>query len=338
MGENKMYTAGIVGCGSIAGTHSQVLSKMEHVVVKGLADIRPERAKALGEKVFAGKPEVFSSLEEMVEAIHPDVVHICTPHYLHVPMAVWLLEHGVNVFMEKPAAINREQFAQLEAAVKASSARLGICFQNRYNDSSREIDRLLAEGELGKVVSARGLVTWCRGEKYYTESGWRGALATEGGGALINQGIHTLDLLVRWMGKPQGVEASMSNRHLKGIIEVEDTLDAYIQFPNGNALFYTTTAYGADSPVIMELVCENGSIHLEDNKVKCSYKDGRETNFEYGKNTPIGKSYWGAGHTACINDYYHCLTENIPFENEFESVRDTMNLMFDIYESAGQGK
>lgn len=122
-------------------------------------------------------------------------MHICTPHYLHVPMAVYGLTHGVHVFMEKPPVISGEQLAQLEEAVAGSDRRLGLCFQNRYNPSVQEVKKLLASGEAGRIRGARGLVTWSRGREYYTESGWRGSLATEGGGALINQSVHTLDLL-----------------------------------------------------------------------------------------------------------------------------------------------
>ena len=98
-------------------------------------------------------------------------------------MAIYGLTHGVHVFMEKPPVISREQLAELEKAAAGTDRRLGFCFQNRYNPSVIKVKELLASGEAGKIRGARGIVTWSRGKEYYTESGWRGTLATEGGGA-----------------------------------------------------------------------------------------------------------------------------------------------------------
>ena len=117
------------------------------------------------------------------ERERPEVLHICTPHYLHVPMAIYGLEKGCHVFMEKPPAISKEQFAELERACLNAGKKLGVCFQNRYNPSVIEAKRLLASGKAGRILGARGLVTWSRGGAYYTESGWRGRLETEGGEA-----------------------------------------------------------------------------------------------------------------------------------------------------------
>ena len=116
-------------------------------------------------------------------------------------------------------------------------------------------------------------------QPYYPESGWRGSLKTEGGGVLINQSIHTLDLLVQFLGKPTHAEATMSNHHLGGVIEVEDTMEAYLRFGEATALFYATTAHCADSPVLVELVCENATLRMEEQEVSLSWKDGTKEHF-----------------------------------------------------------
>lgn len=325
----------IVGCGSIAAVHAAALSRMEKVRLSGFADIRPERAQEFARQ-YGGNAYV--SLEEMLEKEKPDVLHICTPHYLHVPMAVCGLAHGVHVFMEKPPAMTKEQLAELERAVGESDRRIGFCFQNRYNPCVQYVKELLDSKKAGKVKGARAFVTWSRNEKYYTESGWRGKLDTEGGGVLINQSIHTMDLLVYLLGRPLWTDAGMSNHHLKGVIEVEDTMEALIGFADSSACFYATTAYCTDKAPIVEIACKNMTIRMEDPSVTIYYPDGsvEQPHLEGAK--PLGKSCWGSGHEGCIADFYHCLETKERFCQDFYGVRDTAELMLAVYESARNGK
>ena len=117
------------------------------------------------------------------------------------------------------------------AAVRVSPA--WALFPKPYNPCTQAVKQLLLSGKAGSVLGVRGFVTWSRGKDYYRNSGWRGSLAREGGGVLINQSVHTLDLMTYFAGKPEEVEASMQNHHLKGVIEVEDTMEAYIRYENG---------------------------------------------------------------------------------------------------------
>lgn len=320
----------IVGCGNIAAVHAASLDLLEGCELVGFADIKKERAESFAAR-YGGK--AYASLEEMLQAEKPDVLHICTPHYLHVPMAVYGLRHGVHVFMEKPPVISQEQLAELEEAIEASDRKIGFCFQNRYNPCVQLVRSLLAK-EAGPVKGARGLVTWSRDEKYYTESGWRGSLSTEGGGALINQSVHTLDLLVYLIGKPLWTDAGMQNHHLKGIIEVEDTMEALVRFADSSAVFYATTAYCTDRPPLIELACENMTIRMEDPDVTIYYKDGRVERPQLNVDTPLGKSCWGSSHQACIADFYRTLQDGGRFAQDLEGVLDTVRLMLAVYESA----
>lgn len=320
----------IVGCGNIAAVHAASLDRLEGCELVGFADIKKERAERFAEQ-YGGN--AYASFEEMLEQEKPDVLHICTPHYLHVPMAVYGLTHGTNVFMEKPPVISEEQFGELETAIQNADKRIGFCFQNRYNPCVL-LTRSLLEKEAGKVLGARGLVTWSRDEKYYTESGWRGSLATEGGGALINQSIHTMDLLVCLLGKPVWTDAGMSNHHLKGIIEVEDTMEAMIRFADKSACFYATTAYCTDATPIIEIACENMTIRMEDPDVTVRYRDGRVEKPSLEADKPLGKSCWGSGHAACIGEFYHALETGERFLEDWDGVRDTVRLMLAVYESA----
>lgn len=339
-----MIHTAIIGCGSIAKVHAESIRALEGVTLSAVADCRSERAEALAREYGSGDVRVCSSLEELLEEHKPDVLHICTPHNCHVPMAVQALAHGVHVFMEKPPAINRTQYHQLQEAVSGCGSSLGICFQNRYNETTKTVDRLLQEPETGALLGARAFVTWNRPAPYYTESQWRGRLESEGGGALINQAIHTLDLLIHWLGNPICVEASMANHHLKGVVEVEDTLEAFLAFDGGtspfspNACFYATTAYAADAPVLIELACEHASIRLEGNQVQCRYHDGQTVTYDHSAGPASGKAYWGNGHLACIADYYHSLGHGLPYANDLASADVTFDAMMKIYESARQAE
>ena len=323
--------AAIIGCGTIAAVHAESITMLEGASLAAAADIRPERTKA-----YAGKYgcRAFLSLEEMLEEEKPDVLHICTPHYLHVPMTEYALKRGVHVFCEKPPVISKEQLARLEKAVSEGPGRAGFCFQNRYNPSVLYVKELLASGKPGRIKGARGIVTWNRGEAYYTQSGWRGRLETEGGGALINQAIHTMDLLGVFLGKPVSVEAQTANHHLPGIIEVEDMMEAYIRYENAAACFYATTAYTEDAPPLIELSCENMVIRIEDQDVTIRYRDGRRERPTLDRKQALGKSYWGSGHMDCIADFYRCLETGERFAQDLEGVRDTVRLMLASYASS----
>ena len=326
------FRVGVVGCGSIAQVHRIVLENLEGVQPVACADIRPERAAAFAE-YFGGNS--YDSMEAMVEGERLDAVHLCTPHYLHTPMVKFAVEHGLHVFSEKPPVINWEQWEQLQELAKGP-VRVGVCFQNRYNPSVGLLKDLLASGKTGKVLGARAFVTWHREAPYYTESGWRGSLETEGGGALINQSIHTLDLLGQFLGRADRVEAVMANHHLKGVIQVEDMMEAYLQFGEASALFYATTAHCADSPVLVELVCENATLRMEEQEVTVTWADGtREHHSLAAPKVPAaGKAYWGASHGLCIEDFYRCVREGKPFRNDIPGIKDTAELMLSMYQSA----
>lgn len=325
----KRLKAGIVGCGAIATVHANVIKELGFHKLTAFADIKKERAEAFAEK-YGGN--AYDSLEKLLECEDIDVIHICTPHYLHVPMAIYGLEHNVHVFMEKPPVISMEQYQKLKERNK--KRQLGICFQNRYNLSIKLVKRMIGEGKTGKILGARGVVTWSRDAAYYKDSGWRGEWQTEGGGVLINQSIHTMDLLNYLVGRPLSIEANMTNHHLKDIIEVEDTLEAYIDYGEAKGIFYATTAYCANIPPLIELSCEHMTIRIENLEVTCYMKDGSVIRPTIEKKNLPGKDYWGRGHYDCIAEFYDCIAQNKQFNLNPETLEDTICLMLGAYRSA----
>ncbi len=330
-----MFNSAIVGCGAISKTHAEALKSVENTKIVAFCDSKSERAQARVDE-YGGK--AYSSLDEMLEKENIDVLHICTPHYLHVPMAVKALDKDVNVLMEKPPAISHTQYAELKNAEDRSNKMLGICFQNRYNGAVENAKKILSEGTLGNVVGARAIVTWSRNEAYYKTSGWRGELEKEGGGVLINQSIHTLDLITYLIGKPERITANSTNYHLNGVINEEDTVSAFLEYEDKTVIFFATTAHCKDAPVLIEFVCERGLIRLEGNTIRVTKNDGTSEFTDYSTVSKTGKSCWGTSHRKLIGDYYASLENGTPFAVTLESTRPSFESMMAIYDSAKHKK
>ncbi len=324
-----MLRAAIIGCGAIAQVHRAVLQDLPEATLVACADVKPERARAMAES--CGGIRAYTSLEELLTRETVDVVHLCVPHPLHTPLACLAAGRGVNVFTEKPPVVNRAQWASFEA-LKKSGVAVGVCFQNRYNGAVQALRRLISDPSAGRTLGARAFVTWHREAPYYADSDWRGRWDTEGGGALINQSIHTLDLLTYLLGRAARVENTMRNHTLKGVIEVEDTVEACIDFESGaRALFYATNGYAANAPVMVEVACENVRVRMEGDELTAFWADGAVKRQRFNDAEALGKDYWGAGHYACIRDFYQSIEQKRPFANDIDSVRNTMDLMLTMY-------
>ncbi len=325
-----MLRAAIVGCGGIASVHKRVLTGLPEAELIACCDIKKGKAEAFAE---GSNMRVYESIEDLIEKEKPDVVHLCVPHPLHAPMAKYCVENGVNVFTEKPPVVNAAQwdmFYQLKDADKY----VGICFQNRYNHSVKRVKEMIDSGEMGRVLGARAILTWNRDADYYSKSDWRGNWKTEGGGVLINQAIHTLDLLVYLLGKVENADCHMCNHSLREIIEVEDTAEAYIRFESGvNACFYATNAYCMNSPVMVELVMQKGILRMEGDSLTVQFPDGSAKQMEITNKPRFEKDYWGNSHYDCISDFYKAIIEKRPFNNDIEHVKETMKLMINMYEA-----
>ena len=318
-----MYRVAIIGCGSISAVHAQVLQELEDTQLIACADLIPERASRYG-------CAAYTDWLSMLDREHPDAVHLCTPHYLHPAMAAEAARRGIAVFTEKPPAIDREGWAQVKQA--ATLAPVGVCFQNRYHPGIALCRDLIARNEYGPLRGIRAFVTWNRTAEYYAASPWKGRWATEGGGALINQAIHTLDLMIGFLGMPDRAEAAMRNHRLRDAVEVEDTAEIYLRRGDVPALLYASNAYSQDAPVLLELHLEGAVLRLEGD-VLTVLRDGERKEIPCPMGTALGRSYWGAGHKACIADFYRCVRTKAPYPNDPASCEATMQTMLTLYEA-----
>jgi UDP-N-acetyl-2-amino-2-deoxyglucuronate dehydrogenase len=333
---NQFMKISLVGCGGISGAHIKSILNNSDAKLISVADNKIERAKKAALETGA---KAYGDLDEMLDAEKPDVLHICTPHYLHVPMALNALERGIHVLIEKPCAVSLQELETLRKAQKRTGLKVGTCFQNRYNHSALQLKKMLEDTEKhGRLLSVRGFVTWERGEDYYADD-WHGTLEKECGGVLINQAIHTLDMLQYTAGGITAVTGHISNDHLKGIIEVEDTASAVLEFANGvRGVFYATLAYTVDSPVFMEFKCEKSAFRIEGDTLFEIGSNGKITaidNFEPGDYP--GKTCWGTGHQALICDFYASILENRPFEIDAFEGGKAMEAVLGIYRSSTAG-
>ena len=317
-----MYRVGIIGCGNISAVHARTLRELENTELAACADVIPERAARYG-------CPAYQDWERMLSDVRPDAVHLCTPHHLHPVMAQEAARRGIAVFTEKPPAIDQEGWETVKQAARL--VPVGICFQNRFHPGIRMIRNMIDGGDYGPLRGIRGFVTWNRTKGYYEEAAWKGRWATEGGGALINQSIHTLDLILRFLGEPDTVEASMRNHHLRDTVEVEDTVEIYLRRDGIPALLYASTAYSQDAPVIFEVHLEHAVLRLEGDLLTV-VSGGTKQEIPLVTDEAMGRAYWGSGHKACIADFYRSVETGEAFRNSPSSCENTMKTLFRVYD------
>lgn len=323
---------GLIGCGGIAQVHAAVLSSMPELVrFTAVYDVTPERAQAMADEYGV---RVAPSLEALLEGDMVDAVHLCTPHDRHVPHALAALRSGLHVLSEKPAGISLTELDALEEAVSGSVPRYGVCLQNRYLPAILRAQELLAGETLGPVRGSRAMVTWHREGGYYTDSGWRGTWAHEGGSAMINQAIHTLDLQCLLCGQPTSFAGTMHNLRLRDTIETEDTCQLRMEYPGGAVgLFYASTSYALDAPILLEVHCERGSLRIEGDALYVREGEGAWRQEELPVLTPPGKLYWGAGHGLLIRDFYQAIEENRAITVDFNQGTRVLRELLKVYEA-----
>ncbi|CAH5079463.1 Putative 4%2C5-dihydroxyphthalate dehydrogenase [Enterobacter cloacae] len=323
----------VIGAGAIHGCHINALRQIPGVALRALVDI--ESVKGL--KLAMGyQCRFYQDYREMLLDDAIDVVHICTPHVEHKPMILAALAAGKHVFCEKPVGMNCSELVDITRAAEQASGLLGVCYQNRYNPTSLRIRQALDDSELGKMLSIKAVLTWSRSGTYYTESPWRGRLATEGGSLLINQAIHTLDLMQWFAGGVTRVKGVVDSGELAAVTEGEDSAMATLHFANGaRGLFYASNCNTTDSPLLMELHCERGSLLLNDNTLWRVTSGERVT--LASDDSPDGsvKSYWGLGHQQAIRRFYHAITH--PGYADYTDIREagkSLTLVEAIYRSS----
>jgi len=264
---------GLIGAGNISDTHARALRAMSGVEIVGVYAPTLARAEAFAAR-YGGAPH--DSLERLL-AQHPlDLVVIGTPSGMHADQGIAAAARGLHVLVEKPIDVTTARTDALIEAAARAGVTLGVIFQDRLKPDVRRLKALVDAGRLGTPILANARVKWYRPPSYYEGSRWRGTRALDGGGALMNQGVHTVDLLLWLFGPVRQVFA----RTITGLhaIEVEDTAVAVLEFANGavGTLEAATSAYPGYSRQL-ELTGSNGTVRLDgDDLVAIDLKDARD--------------------------------------------------------------
>ncbi len=323
---DKKKRIALVGCGTISENHLCALSKLSDVEIVALCDIDVSRAKAKREK-FSLNSNIYTDYQTMLECEKLDAVHIATPHYLHAKMTISALEKNIYVFLEKPMCITLDEIDLLLEAERQSKASVTVCFQNRFNKTFIKAMEMAKEDG---VESGYFTLLWERDDKYYTESGWRGRYATEGGGVMINQAIHSLDQLIQLLGRPVAVTATKSNHKHKSSIEVEDTCEGMIEFEGGIfASFYATNAFTQSSKTTLYIKTKNHKIEFATSRL---YVDN-ELCIDTKNQKIIGKEVYGDGHEAIIRKFYEAIDKGEKMPVTLDSAKWALKVLLSAYES-----
>ena len=324
-----MPTAAVIGCGDVSVVHFDALTSLPEVQLVAVCDIDPKQLTAAAiEHDVLGYSDHLTLLAEA----RPDAVHICTPHNQHALIAADSLERGVHVILEKPLAHTLIEGQRLVEVAERGSAKIAVCFQNRYNAPVQAMHRLLSSGELGRVLGGAATVLWHRTADYYLSRPWRGTWDGSGGGLLMNQAIHTVDLMQWLMGDVTAISGQVASRFLGEVIEVEDTAECVLEHRGGaRSVFYATLANVINAPVELDIVTEGATLNLRTG-LTVSYADGRqETVFE--RTAPSGgRAYWGVSHELLIGDFYSRLSEDEPFWISPREAEKSLRIVKSLYQ------
>jgi UDP-N-acetyl-2-amino-2-deoxyglucuronate dehydrogenase len=325
-----MTRAAVIGCGDVSVVHLQAIDNLAGLDLVGVCDTDPGRAAAAAERY--GVP-AFADHRQLLEATRPDVVHVCTPHNQHTPVAVDCLRAGVAVLVEKPVAHTVADAERLiDAARDHPGVKAGICLQNRYNATTRAARDLLESGELGAIAGGSATVMWHRDREYYQRGPWRGRVAESGGGVLINQAIHTLDLMQWLLGEVVQVRGHSGRYALDGVIDVEDTAHAQFEHAGGaRSVVFATVANVTDAPVTIEISTERATLRIRGD-LTVTYADGRTETVTEQRPGGAGRAYWGASHELLIADFHRTLADPEPFWIGPREGARSLRLVHQIYD------
>ncbi len=344
-GGARRIRAAVVGFGNIGPVHAKAIASLPGIELAAVCDTDP----ACLELARAAHPgaELCRDFDGMLTRADIDAVHICTPHWLHAPMAAQALRAGKQVLMEKPMAMDCAEGRELAAVWRASGRNLGLCFQNRYRPAVAQAKRLVDSGKYGALVGVRALVAWKRDAAYYaSRGGWRGRWKTEGGGALINQAIHSLDI-IQWLGggcvRARGIGGNMT---LPGLIEVEDTAVVFMDLASGGrGILFATNGNVEDSPVEFEILCEGARMRITDALylIVTGSDSPRETLRLAPDDSGLAAdpadprhAYWGNRHADLIEDFYDCIREGRPFPLDPDEGIKSLAILDDYYAAIGR--
>ncbi|HEY2518392.1 MAG TPA: Gfo/Idh/MocA family oxidoreductase [Polyangiaceae bacterium] len=338
---------GIVGCGMISAVQVDAFRKVSGARVVAFHDAVPAAAMARATQ-FGGTPHIH--LQDLLANPDVDAVSICTPSGLHLEAAIQAARAGKHVIVEKPLEVTVDRVDAILDACRASGVTLAAVFPRRFFGSSQALKRAIDAGRFGTVVLATVHVKWYRSPEYYASGGWRGTYRYDGGGVLMNQGIHGIDLLQWLMGGVREVAAFTTTRAHPGI-EVEDTAVASLVFRSGalGAIEGTTGAWPGER-IRIEISGTEGSAVLEDEtlsawRFRSPRSEDDEIRAAFGPQDTDGpggatdpKAIDSEGHRRQFEDFVGALRDRRAPQVDGAEGRAAVAIVTAVYRSAREGR
>ncbi len=329
----------LIGAGVIAPQHARAIAAHPQAELAAIVDKDLERAKRLAEAF--GVPHVYDDVDNMLKRDDIHVVNITVPSGYHAQLCIAASQAGKHVLCEKPLDITRDKMTAMIDTARKYGTKLGCVYQRRLMPTAIAAKNAIREGKLGKLVLGDVYQKYYRSPEYYGSAGWRGTWAVDGGGALMNQGVHGIDLMVWLMGDVQSVFAYAAP--LVRDIEVEDTAVAVVKYKNGAyGVIQTATSVYPNQGARYELHGEKGTIVFGDDAIRqWKFIDSEEEAPSVEKRVSsktdpaqIAKD----GHFILVDDMISAIRDNREPAISGEEARKAVDVVLAIYESARTGK
>lgn len=343
--EDKVIGFGIVGTGAIAGIHAQAIGAIKNAKLLGAYSLTKTKVAE-----FAGQYNctAYDSLDELLEREDLDIVCICTPSGAHLEPALKAIAAGKHCLIEKPIEITLEKTDQIISAAKEKNVQVAVVFPTRFYPGSQHLKQAIDSGRFEKLAIASAYVKWSRTAEYYQSNPWRGTWKLDGGGALMNQAIHSVDMLQWCMGPVESVMAISGNVKHKGI-EVEDTLVALLKFANGAmGTIECSTAVFPGAYKKLEIMGTAGTAVMEDNDIiQWEFKESREDDLQLNEVPSAHQSKGGvadpkaisyAGHQKQLENLIDAIYNQAELLIDAEEGRKSVEIVLAIYKSAQTGQ
>jgi len=345
-----VWRCAVLGANTVGKTHVQVIPQLANAKLVAVCDQSPQKARAALEKANQTDVPIYEDAKQMLAREQLDVLHVATPSGNHEEHCMLAIERGVNVICEKPLEIRLDRIDRLIEAADKKGVWLATIYQNRWNDASRSIKQAADEGRFGKLAWAGCFTPWYRPDKYYEDGGWRGTWALDGGGAVMNQSVHNIDLLQWIAGSVKTVSAYASSRiHPK--IETEDTCSCALEFASGAyGTIVGTTAMFPGMPARLEIGGENGTAVQENGLKMFKFRDERPSDKELQERlapkSPTPATASVAANAAAMGTELHARNiqailaswdEGRDAETNGPESRKAVAIVLAIYESARKG-
>lgn len=261
----------ILGCGTIGDVHARAIAELESAELVAVCDSSPERAREYAAKYGV---KAYTDYSELLNNPDIDAISICTPSGMHAEQSIKALKADKHVLVEKPMALTAKDAKAVCDAADASDKTLSVVFQMRYTEDIAYIKRVIDEGRLGKLTFCDLYMKYWRDPTYYAASAWRGTFAMDGGGALMNQGIHGVDIMHYLCGTPRLIGARAKTRVHD--IETEDTAAALVEYPSGAlGVMEASTSSNPGFERRIEINGSRGYAMIIDMQIEKLYVDGR---------------------------------------------------------------